>query len=232
MVKKVILLALILTGFGLLVWYDNSNNNSSDDQSASVLEGSQTGQKEEQNQENNNQEIPSYQDLPNYINDKGEFVLGYEEAPVTIIEYSSHFCGHCVSFHEETRPLLIEDYIKTGKVKLISRFLSPVTVSVSILCAQEQGGYVSYNQYLFDHASEIRAVEDLKGIAQKIGLNQDRFSACLEDSAYQSLAQSWYVQADENGVSGTPTFFVGEEKLVGNQPYEKFKRAIEEKLSL
>ncbi|WP_308220003.1 thioredoxin domain-containing protein [Nitratireductor sp. ZSWI3] len=52
-----------------------------------------------------------------------EKVLGAEDAPVTIIEYSSMTCGHCARFHTEVFPSLKARYVETGKVRYIMRSL-------------------------------------------------------------------------------------------------------------
>ena len=51
----------------------------------------------------------------------GEKMLGDENAPVTMIEYSSLTCPHCAAFHKDTLPSLIKKYVETGKVKIIYR---------------------------------------------------------------------------------------------------------------
>ncbi|MEJ2016678.1 MAG: thioredoxin domain-containing protein [Limibacillus sp.] len=48
-------------------------------------------------------------------------VLGDPEAPVTILEYSSLTCPHCASFHTQTLPQVKEEWIDTGKAKLVYR---------------------------------------------------------------------------------------------------------------
>ena len=52
---------------------------------------------------------------------KDDFIIGNKDAPVTIIEYASLSCSHCANFHQNTLPKIIDEYISTGKVKLIFR---------------------------------------------------------------------------------------------------------------
>ncbi len=48
-------------------------------------------------------------------------ILGSPDAPITIIEYSSLTCPHCASFHKDTLPQLKEEWIKTGRARLVYR---------------------------------------------------------------------------------------------------------------
>ena len=47
--------------------------------------------------------------------------MGKDTAPVVIEEFSSLTCPHCAAFHLNIYPRLEEEYIKTGKVRLIYR---------------------------------------------------------------------------------------------------------------
>lgn len=159
-----------------------------------------------------------------------EFFLGNPDATVTIIEYSSHFCGHCANFHNNTLPLIMDEYIKSGKVKFVSRLLSPPELGMAVLCAQDQGKFQEFNKYLFESIESIKSVEELKAVATILELNQDEFNTCFDSNKYQVAAEKWFEQAQEAGVEGTPTLFVNDQQIVGNQPYSVFKSAIEEAL--
>ena len=50
-----------------------------------------------------------------------DMVMGYDKAPVTVIEYASMTCPHCAHFQETTFPELKKRYIDTGKVRYIFR---------------------------------------------------------------------------------------------------------------
>ena len=46
-------------------------------------------------------------------------VLGSKTAPVIIVEVGDYQCHMCKLWFEETRPLIIENYVETGKVNLV-----------------------------------------------------------------------------------------------------------------
>ena len=69
--------------------------------------------------------------LVNIILPKGH-ILGQENAPITIYEYSSFGCFHCADFHLDTLPQLEKDFINTGKVN----WFSPVSLWIKNPCRQ------------------------------------------------------------------------------------------------
>lgn len=196
-----------------LIWYASQNREEMIDQTASVLGGG----KQEESANLQSAEIE-------------EFVLGSPEAPVTMIDYSSHFCGHCINYHNQTLPLIIDKYVKTGKVKIVPRLLSPAEISLGVLCAQEQGGFWEFNDYVFEHVQEFGSVDDIKAVAGVLGLNEDEFNQCFDSKKYEGKITEWLNQAVEADLEGTPTFFINGQQVVGNQPYSVFEAAIEEAL--
>lgn len=158
-----------------------------------------------------------------------EAILGNENAPVIMIEYASYLCGHCVTFYQNTLPKIEENYIKTGKVKLIYRPFPPLEIGMALACAQEQNKFWEYNHEAYN--SQIGSPDDLKAIASKIGADADKFNKCFDSEEYKSVAENWYKEAQDANVEGTPTFFINDKKIVGDLPYEDFQKAIDEALA-
>ncbi len=50
-----------------------------------------------------------------------DFIIGDENAPITIIEYASLSCSHCADFHINKLPELIKEFVDTGKAKIVFR---------------------------------------------------------------------------------------------------------------
>jgi|TARA_Y100000031_G_scaffold157091_1_gene215867 protein-disulfide isomerase len=214
--KKTIILGLIailiLAG---IVWYAGEYGEGLTDQTAAIVD-------------NIEEQSPI---VDTSVNLAEELITGDPEAPVTMVEYSSHFCGFCAKFHQETLPLIMDKYIKTGQVKLVSRLVSPLELGLNVLCADEQEAFPEMNEYLFEHAGELGSVEDLKAIAGTLGLDQDQFDECFDSARHENKVKTWFEQATQDQVSGTPTFFINGHKIVGNQPYEVIEQAIEDALN-
>jgi protein-disulfide isomerase len=160
--------------------------------------------------------------------DFDEPYLGQKDAPITMIEYGSYLCGHCITFGKETFPKINENYIKTGKVKFIYRSYPPLELGISALCANEQDKFWEYHEYSVNN--QIKAEEDLKTFAQAVGLNAEQFNKCLDEKKYNNQAQAWYDAGQSDGVQGTPTFLINGKKLVGGLPYEEFQKELDQAL--
>jgi len=168
-------------------------------------------------------------------------VLGDEDAEVTIIEFSDYQCPFCARHVTQTVPQIKENYIDTGKVKLIFRDLplgfhqyAHVAAEASE-CADDQGKFWEYHDLLFENAADL-SEENLKVLAEDLGLDMDDFNSCLEDGTYEEEVDNDMSDASNYGITGTPSFLIGNEekgyvKLVGAQPYEAFEDAIEEALA-
>ena len=68
-------------------------------------------------------------------------------------------------------------------------------------------------------------------------LNVDKFAACLKSQRFVNDIQSSIQIGNTSGVSATPTFFIGivgddgnvkvDSQVLGAQPYDKFKSALD-----
>ena len=159
--------------------------------------------------------------------------LGAEDAPVTVMEFSEIFCGHCRAFNTESLEGLLEDYVATGKVRYVGHMMAfnraeSQEYLAAAMCAAEQGRYFAYEHAVF--ASIGDGDFDLDAAAQEVELNTKQFAACKEEGRYVDAALEASTVAFERGVTATPTFFVNGEHVVGNDP-GKIRQLIEEALS-
>ena len=161
--------------------------------------------------------------------------MGNPNAPLTIIEYSDFQCPFCARHSFETFPQLKKEYVDTGKVKIVFKnFPLPFHQNAEIAaeaseCALEQGKFWKYKENLFENQENL-GVDDLKKCAQDLGLDTQRFNSCLDSKKYETEVKSDLQEGQIAGVSGTPTFFIDGQILVGAQPFSEFQRIIEEKL--
>lgn len=173
-----------------------------------------------------------YSSLPagsSVISEEG-IMIGNPDAPVTIEEYTSFLCTACARFTTITLEQIKEDYVKTGKVKMVFYVYPPYELGWAALCSQEQNKFVEFHDYVFAHQAQITEESAIKDMALNAGLDSEKFNACYASDKYAAKVTKWYEEGEARGVEATPTFFINGQKLVGAQPYSDFKKIIEEKL--
>jgi len=171
----------------------------------------------------------------------GSPILGDPSAPITIVEFGDYQCHQCYNWFHNTKPAIVQDYIDTGKANLVFvdlAFLgkdSPRAAQASY-CAEDQGMYWKYHDTLYNfQESKIDGgwahSERLKAFAFSLDLDMDLFESCLDSEKYSKRVQYNIQQARENGVKGTPGFFIvgpnGQEKIGGAQPFSVFKNILD-----
>ena len=85
-----------------------------------------------------------------------DFIQGDQNAPVTIVLYVDFQCPFCGKFFKDTEQTALANYIKDGKIKLVSRdfaFLGDESLKAAqaARCAGDQGKFWEYHDYLFTH---------------------------------------------------------------------------------
>lgn len=162
-------------------------------------------------------------------------VKGSRNAPVTIVEFSEFECSYCARFAKETLPLVEEEYVRTGEVRLVYRdyplrsHRHATKAAQAAECADEQGKFWEYHDVLFDNQDALE-VASLKRYAEDLGLDSARFKSCLNSREIAAEVQKDVRDGRIYGVGATPTFFINGIKVVGAQPYQVFRRTIEQEL--
>ena len=176
-------------------------------------------------------------------------VMGDDNAPVIIIEFSDFQCPFCARFHAETLPLIKENYIDTGKVKFVYRDFpiqnihpNAVPAAVASECAHEQDRYWEYHDSLFENINRwgplgaAEALEEFKTYAVNLNLDEASFNECLDTGRYIGEVSMDYADGVSYEITSTPSFLIGNEQtgyflISGARPYEQFQFAIEQILS-
>lgn len=168
--------------------------------------------------------------------------LGKSSAPVTIYLYEDFQCPYCGQFSRETFPKLVDNYVRDGKVKMVSvplAFLGPdsVTAARAALAAADQDRYWPYYSLLFETQKQENSGyvtnNYLKGLARKTpGLDVKDWSRQLSKNSYKSELKAAQSKAQNAGVNSTPTLVVdgpkGQQKLVGLRDYDRISQTIEQ----
>ncbi|MCA8899693.1 MAG: DsbA family protein [Hyphomonas sp.] len=150
-----------------------------------------------------------------------DHVKGSADAPVTLIEYASPTCPACKYFHDTILPELEEDYIATGKLKLVFREY-PIHGDVDVasyvlaLCAGEDKYFDVLDDIFTNQNGIVDAARNgvLKATLQTVGKRhgietEAQFEACMANRDYRKvLADKYQVATDKWNVNSTPTFIL------------------------
>jgi len=150
--------------------------------------------------------------------------LGEEKSKIEIVVLGDYQCPVCGVFFKQVEPVLREEYIKTGKAKIVWRdfaFLGPESfwAAEAARCANDQGKFWQYHDTLFNQqGGENQGAfnkENLKSFALDLGLNQQEFDLCLDSGKYTQAVKEDTDYGRLVGVTGTPTTFINGELVEG-----------------
>ncbi|MBF0340997.1 MAG: DsbA family protein [Magnetococcales bacterium] len=157
---------------------------------------------------------------------------GDAKAPVTIIEFSDFECPYCRRAQVTLKKV---QEVYGDKIRMVFRHYplpfhaKAPKASEAAQCAADQGKFWPMHDLLFDDKTNLDPPE-LKKAAKTVGLDQAAFDKCLESGKHGARITADLTDGKKLGVTGTPTFFINGVRVVGAQPFEKFKSVIDEEL--
>lgn len=170
-------------------------------------------------------------------------LLGYDQgdpdAPLRVIELTDFGCGYCRRFNQETFPILLEEFIETGRIQwkfvpfVLGMFPNGDRAALAGECAGEQGrdAFLQMRDLLFQHQSGWRGSQDpnafFADLAEDAGLDTRTFSSCLAEDRQAEKVKLNNRLGEALGVQGTPLFIIGGIPVPGAQPPEQFRRIFE-----
>ncbi|MBI5412397.1 DsbA family protein [Candidatus Peregrinibacteria bacterium] len=166
-------------------------------------------------------------------------ILGDRNAPVTIVEFSDFQCPYCGSFFSNALPQINEQYIKTGKARLIYRHF-PLSfhpnarpAALAANCVRDQRGdevFYQYHDLIFKNQTALSEAS-LKEWAKGLGINMSQFDQCVASQKTADAVAKDLADGQKAGVSGTPAFIINGLLISGAQPFEAFKPVIDQALA-
>ena len=214
-----------------------------------LKEGQKAMQKDIQEIKNSLRAKPAPPEFKEAIIELGDNPFkGDKNAKVTIVEFSEYQWPYCGRHVRETLPEIEKEYIATGKVKYVlldyplPSHKNASKAAEAAHCADEQGKYWDMHDKIFANQKAMEP-KDLSEYAKAIGLDVSKFQQCLDSGKYAEEIKKEMAEGQKAGVTGVPAFFIGltdpnnpktlkaTKKLVGAQPYAKFKETIDSLLS-
>jgi protein-disulfide isomerase len=129
-------------------------------------------------------------------------------------------------------PKLIDKYVESGTLRLEWRDFpyqgqESVDAALAARAAQEQGKFWEYHNLLYETQDQGYSEERLVTLADEVGLDVEEFRSSLESGENEAVVGEDFREGQERGVSGTPTFVINGQTLVGLQSLSVFEQTIE-----
>lgn len=175
-------------------------------------------------------------------------IRGRADAPVTLVEFLDYECPFCRQFHSETLPLLLEEYVESGRLRVVLRDLPlsihehAISAARAARCAavQDERLYWRFSDALLAVGNPLDE-ERISAAARKVGLNVAELEKCAASGDYDDAIEADARAAAEAGLTGTPSFIIGVttrdgsvrgRAIRGAYPTDVFRDAIEDILQV
>ncbi|MCC7364369.1 MAG: thioredoxin domain-containing protein [Dehalococcoidia bacterium] len=167
---------------------------------------------------------------PEYFNGQK---LGLDSAPLKITTFEDFQCPFCLRYTAEDEPMIVEEFVKTGKVQLIFSNLpifqgtESLNAARATVCAANQNKFWYLHNELFltqaeegqlsnERINAGRFSEDsLRDHASDAGLDLGQYDTCMADPATADEVVAQNRVATSYGFSSTPSFVFNGKVLPG-----------------
>lgn len=157
--------------------------------------------------------------LPERLLPSGILEIGDRDAPHSLLLVTEHHCRYCRDFLSEHVPLLEEQFITPGLLRLsivtlhLRKYPGSPESAAGLHCASTQGKGLLMHRLLFERPSSDRS--SLLSYARELGLDTELYGTCLSDAGTKSALaaqQAWLRSLD---VTLVPTYFIDGVKYTG-----------------
>ncbi len=159
------------------------------------------------------------------------YVVGREDAPITVVEFGDYACSACAEFHQLSWPTVKRELVDSGlvlwrHVPFLLGFRRGKDGTKAAQCAADQGAFWEMHDRLFleqeDWASQRKPKDTLVEYATALGLDGDAFKTCFEKNHAEDRIDAANDAAKELGIRVTPVFFIDGFQVQGALPAEAF----------
>lgn len=190
------------------------------------------------------------------IDNQGDPVLGSQDAEVTMVVYEDFECPFCARFEQRAVPRIKQNYVDSGKVKIVWKdfpltrihpWATDASETMECVYRQDEEAFWKVKDSIFSNQDSLdveNAEDRIVGWASEEGVDEQAVRSCLEtgnpgEEVAEDLKEGRSFDIEVGGspfVAGTPATVIyaeGDsegEPVVGAQPYSRFKTVIDSKL--
>ena len=163
-------------------------------------------------------------------------MIGSDEAPITIVQFSDFNCKFC----QEQFSILKKIISKYGdKIKFIRKDYPESNIesisyksAIAARCAQEQNKFWEFHDLLYNANSELNR-ELFIDLSKQLNLNQEDFATCLDSSEdAKTLINNNIEEANALDINGVPFIYINKQEFMGSVSEESFEKVIKGQLKI
>jgi protein-disulfide isomerase len=172
--------------------------------------------------------------------ESGFQVLGRDDAPVTIVEFSDYQCPFCRRYHGTAFADLKKNYIDAGKVRYVIRDFpldihpNASNAALASRCAGEQNQFWTMRELMLAQSADLSS-DSLTKYGTQVNLDMTRFRSCMDAKKYSADVQKDVAAAGSLGINATPSFVIGKTakdqieglRIAGALSYQALEAAIQ-----
>lgn len=176
------------------------------------------------------------------VNIAGEPYMGNPNATITIAYWYDYQCPFCKQNEETAMPQLIKDYVDTGKAKIVFKdfqFLGSDSQTLGqysrAVWATAPSKFYDWHKAVYDNqgtentgwATPAKIFSITESVLSSTDAQKVVALVKTNGTEYQKEMDADKAEGNGFGVSGTPSFVIGKQLIVGAQPYASIKQAVD-----
>jgi protein-disulfide isomerase len=143
--------------------------------------------------------------------------LGKPSAPVTLTVFEDPQCPYCRQWNIDTLPTVVENYVRTGRIKIVYRGVVVIGENSLVGLAAEYAAAQQNKLWEAAEALYLRQGEENSGwitigvvrdVAREIGLAPAKVVTAMRSAAVGAAIRQSINEAKTLGIDGTPTFAI------------------------
>ncbi len=170
----------------------------------------------------------------------GEPFVGNVNAPVTMAYWFDYQCPFCKRFDEDAIAQLMNDYVKTGKVKIVFKDFQFLGADSQVAGLAERAvwevapdKFYEWHKAMYDKQDSENSgwgnKTDILALTKSLGIDSAKVEQLMTSKAteYQKAMDADKAEGGTFGISGTPGSIIGKNLISGAQPYSAVKQLID-----
>ena len=154
-------------------------------------------------------------------------VLGNPEGSVTLVEFTDYACSYCRQSVADVEALIAAN----PDLRVVIRefpILAPESADAArmALAAAQQGRFSEFHRAMFAHGQVSE--ETIQAAAREAGLDLEQARSAIATGQFDAQLQNNMFLAQNLGISGTPSWIIGDQALNGAVGRQALRQAIAE----